>query len=77
MVVGSVEELGTVRAKKITWKKDGSEMVLIPAGTFEMGDHHGVGWSDEGPIHTVTLDAFWLRWDCHAPQTYFDKLAAV
>ena len=25
--------------EKITWKKDGAEMVLIPAGTFEMGDH--------------------------------------
>ena len=25
--------------EKIIWKKDGAEMVLIPAGTFEMGDH--------------------------------------
>ena len=25
--------------QKITWEKDGSEMVLIPAGSFEMGDH--------------------------------------
>ena len=25
----------------------------------------------------VTLDALWLSWDCHSPQTYFDKLAAV
>jgi len=23
----------------ITWEKDGAEMVLIPAGSFEMGDH--------------------------------------
>ena len=23
----------------IIWNKDGSQMVLIPAGTFEMGDH--------------------------------------
>ena len=26
--------------EKITWDKDGKEMVLIPAGSFEMGDHH-------------------------------------
>ena len=58
VVVGSVEELGTVRAKKITWKKDGSEMVLIPAGTFEMGDHFNEGDADEQPVHAVELDGF-------------------
>ena len=26
---------------KITWKKDGAKMSLIPAGSFEMGDHFG------------------------------------
>ena len=25
--------------EKIKWNKDGSEMSLIPAGSFEMGDH--------------------------------------
>ena len=25
--------------KEIIWKKDGKEMVLIPAGSFQMGDH--------------------------------------
>ena len=35
-------------------------MVAIPAGTFEMGDHHGVGDPDEVPVHTVTLDAFFM-----------------
>ncbi len=37
-------------------------MALIPAGRFEMGDHHGFvdpkHGSDELPLHTVTLDAF-------------------
>jgi len=37
-------------------------MALIPAGTFEMGDHHGFvdpkHGGDETPIHTVRLDAF-------------------
>ena len=35
-----------------------SEMVLIPAGTFTMGvNDYG---PDEGPAHTVFLDAFWI-----------------
>ncbi|MCX6868375.1 MAG: SUMF1/EgtB/PvdO family nonheme iron enzyme, partial [Verrucomicrobia bacterium] len=37
-------------------------MALIPAGSFEMGDHHGFvdpkHGGDETPIHTVRLDAF-------------------
>ncbi len=37
-------------------------MVTIPAGSFEMGDHHGFvdpkHGSDEAPIHKVRLDAF-------------------
>ena len=28
--------------------------------TFEMGDHYDVGGSDEKPVHTVTLDAFYM-----------------
>jgi formylglycine-generating enzyme required for sulfatase activity len=39
-------------------------LVLIPAGTFEMGDHHGFvdprHGSDEIPVHTVRLDAFYM-----------------
>src|ERR1035437_4196331 len=39
-------------------------MWLIPAGTFEMGDHHGFvdpkHGSDEIPIHKVRLDAFYI-----------------
>ncbi|MGQ9632169.1 MAG: PEGA domain-containing protein [bacterium] len=36
--------------------KDGKEMVWIPGGTFQMGD----GDPDEKPVHTVTLDGFWM-----------------
>ena len=36
------------------------DMVAIPGGTFEMGDHAGVGDADERPIHSVTLDAFFM-----------------
>jgi len=35
-------------------------MVLIPAGTFQMGDSLGEGDSDERPVHTVTVSAFYM-----------------
>ena len=40
--------------------KTGIAMVLIPAGSFQMGDAFNEGGSDERPVHTVTLDAFYL-----------------
>ena len=49
--------------QKITWEKDGSEMVLIPAGSFEMGDHFNEDskWStNERPVHRVALDEFYM-----------------
>lgn len=33
-------------------------LVDIPGGSFEMGDHFGMGFSRERPIHLVRLDAF-------------------
>jgi formylglycine-generating enzyme required for sulfatase activity len=36
----------------------GPEMVVIPAGTFQMGDIQGKGVSWERPVHEVILDAF-------------------
>jgi len=41
--------------------KDGSsgpEMVVIPAGTFRMGDIQGGGYSDEKPVHEVSIKSF-------------------
>ena len=37
-------------------------MMLIPGGTFEMGDHldGSSGMSGSLPVHTVTLDAFYM-----------------
>jgi len=37
---------------------DGTTMVFVPAGEFPMGSK--VGLTDEQPVHTVYLDAFWL-----------------
>jgi|MDSW01.1.fsa_nt_gb formylglycine-generating enzyme required for sulfatase activity len=46
--------------QKITWEKDGKDMMLVPAGSFEMGDHFNEGQAHELPVHTVTLDAFYM-----------------
>merc|ERR1712000_286617 len=48
----------TMGQQKITWKKDNSQMVLIPAGSFEMGDH--LDGMSNAPVHTVELDAFYM-----------------
>jgi len=40
-------------------KKDESvEWVSVPGGTFQMGNTFGYGYSDEKPVHTVTLSSF-------------------
>ena len=40
------------------------EMIRIPAGTFQMGDHHNfvdpAHPSDEVPLHTVSIDALYV-----------------
>lgn len=34
------------------------ELIHVPNGTFEMGDHFGVGLDDEKPVHSVTLSEY-------------------
>ena len=36
------------------------DYVLVPAGTFSMGDNFDEGNSDEIPVHEVTLDAYYI-----------------
>ena len=43
----------------IEWEKDSSQMALIPAGPFEMGDHHD-NMSNALPVHAVELNAFYM-----------------
>jgi formylglycine-generating enzyme required for sulfatase activity len=38
-------------------ERDGVEMVYIPAGDFKMGSEYE---ENEGPVHTVYLDAYWI-----------------
>jgi formylglycine-generating enzyme required for sulfatase activity len=37
---------------------DGAPMVLVPAGSFEMGSNNG--FADERPVHDVSLAAFYI-----------------
>jgi len=37
-----------------------SEMVLVPAGKFQMGDNFNEGDADERPVHTVNLKSFFV-----------------
>ena len=36
------------------------DLVSVPAGAFKMGDNFGDGESRERPVHTVTLDAYYI-----------------
>jgi formylglycine-generating enzyme required for sulfatase activity len=46
--------IGSTRASE----KDGMVQVYVPAGAFSMGSDTGGG--DEKPVHTVTLNAYWI-----------------
>ena len=58
-----VENQEPVLEEKIVWEKDGSEMMLIPAGSFEMGDskNEPENWMKRSrPVHRVELNAFYM-----------------
>lgn len=56
-------------------------LALIPAGSFEMGDHHGFvdpkHGGDETPLHRVRLDAFYMGIDTVTTQEYCEFLNAA
>jgi eukaryotic-like serine/threonine-protein kinase len=60
MAVTNTPEVSTTPESKSTLirEKDDMEMVYIPAGKFTMGS--GMGDSDEVPVHTVYLDAYYI-----------------
>ena len=57
------QKLEAARARKPKWKvgetfrdcAECPEMVVLPAGSFEMGDLHGDGDKDEKPVRTVRI----------------------
>ncbi|MHC4639004.1 MAG: formylglycine-generating enzyme family protein, partial [Planctomycetota bacterium] len=50
------------------------DMVYIPDGEFEMGDHFTEGWPNERPVHAVLLDAFFMSRYEITNQQYCDYL---
>jgi formylglycine-generating enzyme required for sulfatase activity len=36
------------------------EFILVPAGTFEMGDLFEVGWDNETPARNIPIESFYL-----------------
>jgi formylglycine-generating enzyme required for sulfatase activity len=71
---GQGEPAAPVQALPTTTTKSGAEMVLIPAGSFEMGSRHG--GADERPAHKVWVDSFWM--DTHeVTQAEYEKLGQI
>ena len=58
--ITQTEVIGDMLFRVITWEKDSASMVLIPSGSFEMGDPFDEGEADERPVHQVALDAFYM-----------------
>lgn len=62
------------RLGRMVWERDGAEMVLVPAGSFEMGSERSewkkwmreagsdrlATYRNEGPRHRVHLDAYYI-----------------
>jgi hypothetical protein len=46
---------GAVFRDKLKDGSEGPEMVVVPAGTFKMGDIQGKGGDAEKPVHTVSI----------------------
>ncbi len=57
-------------APQVMTSKSGIEMVLLPGGTFEMGNDKGT--PDEAPVHKVTVGPFWMD-RCEVVQEEFRK----
>ena len=58
-------------APKVMKTADGTEMVLIPAGSFTKGSSSG--YDDAKPPHKVAVDAFWMD-RTEVTQEHFDTL---
>jgi formylglycine-generating enzyme required for sulfatase activity len=52
---GISREPGAIFQDTLMDGSSGPEMVVLPAGTFDMGDIHGMGEKRESPVHTVRI----------------------
>jgi len=50
----------TINPAQVAKQASGDEMILIPAGTFEMGNPLGAIGDDNYPVHSVTIDGFYM-----------------
>jgi len=62
LVAGGCRPPGPSLGDTRTRPADGMVMVYVPPGEFEMGSEAtgSVSTNDTLPVHTVTLDAFWM-----------------
>ncbi len=61
--VGEAVEEDVGLKERITWNKDGAEMALVPAGSFEMGDamNEPEGWMERSkPLHKNWVLFTWI-----------------
>ena len=58
--VGLEKTISVTAEPEIVSNSDGATMLLIPTGTFEMGDPFGEGLPHELPVHTVSIDTFYM-----------------
>lgn len=56
-------------------RRRGEGMVLIPAGSFQMGDAFSEGYSDEQPVHVVYVSAFHMD-KYEVTKALWDEVAA-
>jgi len=60
MIAGLTGCSSPSRPEKKARTYEPADVVLIPAGTFRMGDPFDEGDPDERPVHTVHIDAFYM-----------------
>jgi formylglycine-generating enzyme required for sulfatase activity len=55
-----IQDFALFASQWLTGDRLPEDMVHVPAGTFQMGNSKDAteGWSNELPVHTVTLDSF-------------------
>ena len=71
---GAVGSQYKVRVCAYDGQGPGGDMVLIPAGSFDMGDTFNEGGSEERPVHSVYIDAFYIGTCEVTNQQYCDGL---
>jgi formylglycine-generating enzyme required for sulfatase activity len=68
---------GTIFQDTLEDGSSGPEMVVIPAGSFHMGDIHGLGRDDEKPVHTVHIRNPFVLGRYHVTLDEYDKYARL